>query len=158
MSGHQQQTQKTQSNMSEADAIISQMAEQARDAQAVLGRAEVDSRNQALLQAVQLIRQNRSQINRQPKRYRTWPTDRSNKCLYRSADSTADRIEAMATGLEDIAELDDPLGVELARWTRPNGLDIARISTALGVIGVIYESRPNVTAMQLACVLNQVTL
>ncbi|MEC7190699.1 MAG: glutamate-5-semialdehyde dehydrogenase, partial [Pseudomonadota bacterium] len=58
---------------------------------------------------------------------------------------TADRIEAMATGLEDIARLDDPLGVELARWTRPNGLDIARISTALGVIGVIYESRPNVT-------------
>ena len=58
MSVHQQQTQKTVTDMSEADAIISQMAEQARDAQAVLGRAEADSRNQALLQAAHLIRQN----------------------------------------------------------------------------------------------------
>ena len=50
------------------------------------------------------------------------------------------RIEAMAAGAEDIAGLADPLGVELARWERPNGLDITRLSTALGVIGIIYES------------------
>ena len=56
------------------------------------------------------------------------------------------RIEAMAAGLEAIAELEDPVGAELARWTRPNGLDIARVRVPLGVIGVIYESRPNVTA------------
>ena len=58
---------------------------------------------------------------------------------------TPDRIEAMAAGLEDITGLGDPIGRELARWTRPNGLDIARVATPLGVIGVIYESRPNVT-------------
>ncbi|MGF1561480.1 MAG: glutamate-5-semialdehyde dehydrogenase, partial [Geminicoccaceae bacterium] len=56
------------------------------------------------------------------------------------------RIDGMAAGLEAIAELDDPVGVEIARWRRPNGLDIARVRTPLGVIGVIYESRPNVTA------------
>ncbi|HEV8677735.1 MAG TPA: glutamate-5-semialdehyde dehydrogenase [Stellaceae bacterium] len=56
------------------------------------------------------------------------------------------RLEAVATGLEDIAQLPDPVGRELARWTRPNGLDIARVSVPLGVIGIIYESRPNVTA------------
>ncbi|HSC09138.1 MAG TPA: glutamate-5-semialdehyde dehydrogenase, partial [Steroidobacteraceae bacterium] len=56
------------------------------------------------------------------------------------------RIEAMAAGLEAIAELEDPVGTELARWRRPNGLDIARVRVPLGVIGVIYESRPNVTA------------
>jgi glutamate-5-semialdehyde dehydrogenase len=56
------------------------------------------------------------------------------------------RIEAMAKGLEDIAALPDPVGRELARWQRPNGLDIARVSTPIGVIGIIYESRPNVTA------------
>ena len=56
------------------------------------------------------------------------------------------RIEAMAAGLEAIAGLDDPVGAELARWQRPNGLDIARVRVPLGVIGVIYESRPNVTA------------
>jgi glutamate-5-semialdehyde dehydrogenase len=56
------------------------------------------------------------------------------------------RIEAMAAGLEAIARLADPVGTELARWQRPNGLDIARVRVPLGVIGVIYESRPNVTA------------
>jgi len=56
------------------------------------------------------------------------------------------RIAAMATGLEDIAALADPVGRELARWTRPNGLDIARVTTPIGVIAIVYESRPNVTA------------
>jgi glutamate-5-semialdehyde dehydrogenase len=56
------------------------------------------------------------------------------------------RIEAMAKGLEDIARLPDPLGRTLAEWTRPNGLRIRRIATPIGVIGMIYESRPNVGA------------
>ena len=56
------------------------------------------------------------------------------------------RIEAMAKGVEDVAGQADPNGRELARWTRPNGLDIARVATPIGVIGIIYESRPNVTA------------
>ena len=59
---------------------------------------------------------------------------------------TEERIEAIATALEDIAKLDDPVGSTIAHWTRPNGLDISRVRTPLGVIGVIYESRPNVTA------------
>jgi len=58
----------------------------------------------------------------------------------------AKTVEAMAKGLEDVAALPDPIGRELARWTRPNGLDIARVATPIGVIGMIYESRPNVTA------------
>ncbi len=56
------------------------------------------------------------------------------------------RIEAMAKGVEEVAMQPDPNGRELKRWTRPNGLDIARVSTPIGVIGIIYESRPNVTA------------
>jgi glutamate-5-semialdehyde dehydrogenase len=56
-----------------------------------------------------------------------------------------ERVEAMATGLEAMIRLTDPIGHELARWQQPNGLDIARVSTPLGVIGIIYESRPNVT-------------
>ena len=146
MSGHQKQTQKPLTELSEADAIIRQLAKKARNAQAALGRAEAKSRNLALLQAAQLIRQNNQHIETANKK------DRDNGQQMGLTDAfidrltlTTDRIESMATGLEDIAGLDDPLGVELARWTRPNGLDIARISTALGVIGVIYESRPNVT-------------
>ena len=57
-----------------------------------------------------------------------------------------DRVEAMARGLEEVAALADPVGAVLAEWERPNGLKIARVRVPLGVIGVIYESRPNVTA------------
>ena len=56
------------------------------------------------------------------------------------------RLEAMANSLLEIAALPDPIGTTLARWQRPNGLDIARVRVPLGVIGIIYESRPNVTA------------
>ena len=56
------------------------------------------------------------------------------------------RVEAMARGLEDVAALQDPLARTLADWTRPNGLRIQRIATPIGVIGMIYESRPNVGA------------
>ncbi len=57
-----------------------------------------------------------------------------------------DRVEAMAAGLEAIAELTDPVGDTIAEWDRPNGLRISRVRVPLGVIGIIYESRPNVTA------------
>ena len=57
-----------------------------------------------------------------------------------------ERIKSMSDGLRAIAKLKDPVGQQIARWKRPNGLDIERIRTPLGVIAVIYESRPNVTA------------
>jgi glutamate-5-semialdehyde dehydrogenase len=56
------------------------------------------------------------------------------------------RIESMARGLEDIVALPDPIGTTAAEWQRPNGLRIQRVRVPLGVIGIIYESRPNVTA------------
>jgi glutamate-5-semialdehyde dehydrogenase len=59
---------------------------------------------------------------------------------------TPQRIQAMAAGIREIAELKDPVGEVIAEWDRPNGLHIERVRTPLGVIGVIYESRPNVTA------------
>uniref|UniRef100_UPI0035326C9F glutamate-5-semialdehyde dehydrogenase n=1 Tax=Pararhizobium sp. IMCC3301 TaxID=3067904 RepID=UPI0035326C9F len=57
-----------------------------------------------------------------------------------------ERVEAIASGLEAIAALPDPVGTVIAEWERPNGLKISRVRTPLGVIGVIFESRPNVTA------------
>jgi glutamate-5-semialdehyde dehydrogenase len=57
-----------------------------------------------------------------------------------------DRLEAMASAIEDIAEIPDPVGEVDETWTRPNGLEISRVRTPIGVIGMIYESRPNVTA------------
>ncbi|MBL0968931.1 MAG: glutamate-5-semialdehyde dehydrogenase [Brevundimonas sp.] len=59
---------------------------------------------------------------------------------------TPARVEAVAAAVAEVAALPDPVGRELARWDRPNGLDIARVSTPIGVLAIIYESRPNVTA------------
>src|SRR5271167_307875 len=56
------------------------------------------------------------------------------------------RIAGVAKGIEEIAELPDPIGTVLAKWTRPNGLKFERVRVPLGTIGIIYESRPNVTA------------
>ena len=56
------------------------------------------------------------------------------------------RIEAMAKGVEEVAALPDPVGETMSQWRRPNGLEIAQIRIPLGVVGIIYESRPNVTA------------
>ena len=56
------------------------------------------------------------------------------------------RLEGVAKGVEAVADIPDPVGTEMLRWTRPNGLDIARVRTPIGVIAVIFESRPNVTA------------
>lgn len=57
-----------------------------------------------------------------------------------------ERLEGIAASVETVADLGDPIGRELARWERPNGLEISRVAVPLGVIGIIYESRPNVTA------------
>ena len=56
------------------------------------------------------------------------------------------RVAGMARGLREVAALPDPVGRTIAKWTRPNGLEISRVRVPLGVIGIIYESRPNVTA------------
>jgi len=58
----------------------------------------------------------------------------------------AKRVEGMAAGVEVVAQIDDPVGAVMSEWTRPNGMKIARVRVPLGVIGIIYESRPNVTA------------
>ena len=57
-----------------------------------------------------------------------------------------ERVAALAKAIDEVADIPDPVGAEIARWTRPNGLDIARVRTPIGVVAIIYESRPNVTA------------
>ena len=58
---------------------------------------------------------------------------------------TPERIAAMVAGVREVAGLPDPVGETIAEWTRPNGLRIRKVRVPLGVVGVIYESRPNVT-------------
>ena len=135
----------TENSLSVGD-IIERLTSEAKQAQLVLGQSSHSARCSALKKIAEKIRTSREQImdaNQQ---------DLSNANDKQLAASVidrltlnADRIEAMATGVEAIADMSDPLGKSLAKWEVPSGLEIERVSTALGVIGIIYESRPNVT-------------
>jgi glutamate-5-semialdehyde dehydrogenase len=126
---------------------MAEIGRRARDAASRLALASADAKTAALKAAAAAIR------------------SRANEILSANAEDLAaakqagigdalldrlaldpKRLEAVAGGLEDIAAQPDPVGRVLAEWTRPNGLRIARVSVPLGVIGIIYESRPNVTA------------
>ncbi len=119
----------------------------ARVAQADLARCGNDQRNAALLRAASVLRERASDVltaNRED--MRAAESRNLSAALLDRLRLDDDRVEAMAAGLEAVAGLPDPVGRVLAEWERPNGLRIQRVSVPLGVIGIIYESRPNVTA------------
>ena len=127
-------------------ALISALVRTAREAQAALAMSSFDQRKAALHAAAGLIREHEAEIlaRNEADVARAGANGISPAFIDRLTLTPA-RIEGMAAGLDQITGLEDPIGRELARWSRPNGLDIARVATPLGVIGVIYESRPNVT-------------
>ena len=127
-------------------ALVSALVRTAREAQAALAMSSFDQRKAALHAAAGLIREHEAEIlaRNEADVARAGANGISPAFIDRLTLTPA-RIEGMAAGLDQITGLEDPIGRELARWSRPNGLDIARVATPLGVIGVIYESRPNVT-------------
>jgi glutamate-5-semialdehyde dehydrogenase len=123
------------------------IAESAREAARALAQSDGDSRNRALAAAAAEIRSRAEAIAEENAKDMAFGKEkRLSAALMDRLMLTPERIEAMAAGLEDVAALPDPLGTVLAEWDRPNGLRIARVRVPLGVIGIIYESRPNVTA------------
>ena len=128
-------------------ATMDDIGRAARRAAATLGMTDGAARNAALTAAANAIRNNADKIITANAADLAAATTRglSGAMLDRLA-LDAGRIEAMAAGMETVVALDDPLGRKLAEWERPNGLQIQRVSVPLGVIGIIYESRPNVTA------------
>jgi len=129
------------------ETLIADLGHSARQAAESLARAPEGLRNEALRAAASAVRAaagNILQANAADCR-RAGERDPGRAMVDRLTLDSG-RIEAVASGLEAVAGLPDPLGRELARWHRPNGLDIARVSVPIGVLGVIYESRPNVTA------------
>ena len=127
--------------------LMQQLGLAARAASPVLAAASRDQKDRALRAAASALRRETSKIlgaNALDMR-NAEERDLSAAMLDRLRLDPA-RIEAMARGLDDIAALPDPVGRTLAEWARPNGLRIARVAVPLGVIGIIYESRPNVTA------------
>lgn len=123
------------------------LGQSARAAARAMREASADSKNKALRAAATAIRAHSKDILAANAEDLT--KAKANGISPSMLDRLAldeKRIEAMAKGVEDVAALPDPVGRELSRWTRPNGLDISRVATPIGVIGIIYESRPNVTA------------
>ena len=120
---------------------------QAREAARALALASTEAKNVALLAAAREMRPQTAAIieangrDLSGARVAGRPASFLDRLML-----DANRIEAMAKGLEEIAALPDPVGAVLAKWTRPNGLAIERVRVPLGVVGIVYESRPNVTA------------
>ncbi len=128
------------------DSLINEMVQKSRVAQLNIGKSDFATRCVALRTASTAIRERSAAI------LEANAQDVGRANLNGLSEAFIDRltlndarIESMASGLEAMMKLPDPIGAELARWQQPSGLDITRISTPLGVIGIIYESRPNVT-------------
>ena len=123
------------------------MGQSAREAAAILAESTTEQKNAALLAAAKALRAHKDDIlaangkDMEIAKGRGLTGAMLDRLLLDNG-----RIEAMASGLEAIAELPDPVGDVMASWDRPNGLNISRVRVPLGVIGIIYESRPNVTA------------
>ena len=120
---------------------------QARAAASALASASTEAKNLALREAAASIRARSDAIMAANAKDRAAGEAKgmTKAMLDRLALDPA-RIAAIAKGLEEVAGLPDPVGAVIAEWDRPNGLHISRVRTPLGVIGVIYEARPNVTA------------
>jgi len=131
----------------ELAAAMTALGRQARAAARDLARVEPGQKTRALTAAAAAIRAHRDGIlaanarDMEGARARNLSVAMLDRLLL-----DPKRVEAMAKGIEEVAALPDPVGVVTAEWTRPNGLRIQRVRVPLGVIGIIYESRPNVTA------------
>ena len=130
--------------------IACQMAELGKRARAAvheLGQADSERKNKALHAAAAALRERTDNLLAANEKDMAAAEARNIAAsLLDRLKLDAGRIDAMAAGLEQIADLPDPVGEILADWDRPNGLNISRVRVPLGVIGIIYESRPNVTA------------
>jgi len=127
--------------------LMQEMGRAAVAAARVLARTDSKTKDRALLAAAAAIRAHRDRIldaNRDDLRQ---ARERGlGAALLDRLMLDEKRVEAMAHGIEAIAALADPVGTVIASWTRPNGLRIERVRVPLGVVGIVYESRPNVTA------------
>src|SRR3990167_5430930 len=127
--------------------LVEAKARAARDAARALALCPTKAKNDALAQMAQglvekteaLLEVNRADVERARSRCAA-------RAFLDRLTLTETRIEEMAQGLREIAALPDPVGTVVESWRRPNGIEISRVRVPLGVVGFIYESRPNVTA------------
>jgi glutamate-5-semialdehyde dehydrogenase len=131
----------------EIERMVRRLAEEAKAASAALALASTEAKNTALAEAAAAVRRRAADILTANRRDLEAADAKGLGAALRDRLALDEkRVEAIARGLEEVAAQPDPIGAVLARWTRPNGLDIARVRVPLGVIGIIFESRPNVAA------------
>ena len=133
--------------MSDTGTVMMELGRRARAAAGALAQAPTEAKNDALHGMAANIRARGADILSANEKdvARARDMGKPEAFIDRLALDEA-RIGAIAAGLEAIAELPDPVGATISEWERPNGLRIARVRVPIGVIGIIYESRPNVTA------------
>jgi glutamate-5-semialdehyde dehydrogenase len=129
------------------EATMLEIGRRARAAAAVLAFATPEAKTRALEAAADALNDRRDDIlSANALDMRAAEGKGISKAFLDRLQLTDKRVDAMIEGLRTIAALPDPVGRVMAEWTRPNGMTIRRVATPLGVIGVIFESRPNVTA------------
>ena len=132
--------------MSDLDGLMADIGRSARAAAEILAFASADQKNRALLGAAAALRVSTPEILAANEADLRDAGRESSAAMIDRLRLDLKRVDAMARGLEEIAAARDPVGTTLAEWVRPNGMRIERVCVPLGVIGIIYESRPNVTA------------
>jgi glutamate-5-semialdehyde dehydrogenase len=134
-------------SVEDVGATVAELGRRAKSAAAALRNATTEAKNRALAEAARLIRAecaailSANALDIEAARKAGMNAAMQDRLLLDPA-----RVEGMAKGLDDIAALPDPVGALVEAWQRPNGLRISRVRVPIGVIGVIYEARPNVTA------------
>ncbi len=126
-------------------ALMQRMGAAARAAAGPLARATTEQKNKALTVAAMRVNAGQQAILRANALDLAEAKNLSD-AMFDRLKLDPKRIDAIVKGLRDVAGLPDPVGETMAEWTRPNGMKITRVRVPLGVVGVIYESRPNVTA------------
>jgi len=127
--------------------VMDNMGKAAKNAAHVLANSSTDTKNRAIKLAAEAIRDHVDSIIQQNCRdVEEGEAKGLTSAMLDRLKLDEDRINGMASGLDAIAGLNDPVGDVLDSWNRPNGLSISRVRVPLGVIGIIYEARPNVTA------------
>jgi glutamate-5-semialdehyde dehydrogenase len=141
------QTKPAPKSAADIAALVADLGQRAKRAAAALRNAGTDAKNKALAEAGRLIRAESAAIlAANALDVAAAKAAGMNEAMQDRLLLTAPRVEGMAKGLDDIVALPDPVGTTVEEWQRPNGLSISRVRVPIGVIGVIYEARPNVTA------------
>lgn len=125
--------------------MMQSMSQRAREASRLMARAHSEAKNLALREMAALLRQHRTEIQAENSKDVAAAEAELGAAKIDRLRVTDRVLEDMATGLEEVAQLSDPVGTIGKMWNRPNGMKVGKMRIPLGVIGIIYESRPNVT-------------